>query len=71
MPSGIARYHCHLHMPTCRWIYDGDFSKVKGSFKCPVCTSPKSRFKVYKGAISGKVQNTGSALAQRKKAKKW
>jgi hypothetical protein len=34
------------------WIYDGDFAKAPGSFKCPVCKSPKSRFKVYKGKVS-------------------
>lgn len=28
--------------------------QAPGSYKCPVCKSPKSRFKVYKGVVKGK-----------------
>lgn len=56
-----------------RWIYDGktEFAKLPGSYKCPVCSSPKNRFKAYKGAVGGKINNTGSALAQRMKKREW
>jgi hypothetical protein len=26
-----------------RFIYDGDFKKAPASYKCPACSSPKSR----------------------------
>lgn len=56
----------------CGWIYDqGEFSKAPGSFKCPVCRSPKSRFKVYKGAVKGKPNNAKAAQQSRFKAKEW
>ncbi|KIZ07547.1 rubredoxin [Monoraphidium neglectum] len=55
----------------CGWIYDGDFPKAPGSFKCPACQAPKSRFKIYKGKLSGKVSNTGAAMKQRFQAKQW
>eukprot|EP00878_Enallax_costatus_P002740 GHUV01002929.1.p2 GENE.GHUV01002929.1~~GHUV01002929.1.p2 ORF type:complete len:118 (+),score=25.15 GHUV01002929.1:40-393(+) len=55
----------------CGYIYDGDFKKAPGSYKCPVCSSPKSRFKVYKGAVKGKPNNTGAAMKQRFQARQW
>eukprot|EP00879_Flechtneria_rotunda_P001260 GHRR01001407.1.p2 GENE.GHRR01001407.1~~GHRR01001407.1.p2 ORF type:complete len:121 (+),score=38.42 GHRR01001407.1:208-570(+) len=56
----------------CGYIYDrGDFKKAPDSYKCPVCKSAKSRFKVYKGAVKGKPSNTGAALQQRFKARQW
>lgn len=56
----------------CGYIYpDGDFKKAPGSYKCPVCRSPKSRFKVYKGAVKGKPNNTSSAMQARFKARQW
>ncbi|KAI8468431.1 MAG: rubredoxin [Monoraphidium minutum] len=55
----------------CGFIYDGDFSKAPGSYKCPICKAPKSRFKVYKGAVKGKPNNTGAAMKQRFGAKQW
>ncbi|KAF8068322.1 hypothetical protein HT031_002009 [Scenedesmus sp. PABB004] len=56
----------------CGWIYpDGDIKKAPGSFKCPVCSSPKSRFKVYKGVVKGRPNNTGAALKQRFAKREW
>ncbi|WIA10779.1 hypothetical protein OEZ86_000872 [Tetradesmus obliquus] len=56
----------------CGYIYpDGDFKKAPGSYRCPVCNSPKGRFKVYKGAVKGKPNNTGAAIKQRFQARQW
>lgn len=57
----------------CGYIYpDGDIKKAPGSYKCPVCSSPKSRFKVYKGTdVKGKPNNTGAALKKRFQARQW
>eukprot|EP00882_Tetradesmus_deserticola_P001848 GHRQ01001982.1.p1 GENE.GHRQ01001982.1~~GHRQ01001982.1.p1 ORF type:complete len:123 (+),score=26.25 GHRQ01001982.1:85-453(+) len=64
-----AQYHICID---CGYIYpDGDFKKAPGSYRCPVCNSPKSRFKVYKGAVKGKPNNSGAAVKQRFKAREW
>ncbi|GBF91086.1 hypothetical protein Rsub_04755 [Raphidocelis subcapitata] len=55
----------------CGWIYDGDFAKAPGSFKCPVCNVGKNKFKVYKGEVKGKPNNSPSAVKQRFQAKQW
>lgn len=55
----------------CGFIYDGDFKKAPASYKCPACSSPKSRFKVFKGEVKGKVNNTGASMQKRMKDKQW
>mmetsp|Transcript_24888 Transcript_24888/g.54163 ORF Transcript_24888/g.54163 Transcript_24888/m.54163 type:complete len:119 (-) Transcript_24888:487-843(-) len=56
----------------CGYIYEGDFKTVPASYKCPVCTSPKNRFKVYKGGdVKGRPNNSGAAMKKRKDEKKW
>jgi len=56
----------------CGWIYDaGKFSEAPGSFKCPVCQSPKRRFKPYAGKVSGRPKNDSRSMDARYKAKEW
>lgn len=39
----------------CGYIYDGStaFEKLPNSYKCPVCSAPKRRFKPYAGRPGG------------------
>lgn len=39
--------------------------------RAPQCKSPKSRFKVYKGVVKGKVNNSGGEMKKRFAAKQW
>jgi len=56
----------------CGFIYDGDFKSAPGSYKCPVCNVPKSKFKVYKGNdVKGRPNNAQGAMQKRFKAKQW
>ncbi|GFR47026.1 hypothetical protein Agub_g8711 [Astrephomene gubernaculifera] len=58
----------------CGYIYDGaqDFKSLPGSYKCPVCASPKNRFKAYKGTdVKGKPNNAPATMKKRKDAKQW
>ena len=65
LPPHPARTHS-----LCSWIYDkGDFKKAPGSFRCPACNSPKSRFKAYKG--KNPKGNTSAALKKRMAERAW
>ncbi|KAG1670178.1 hypothetical protein FOA52_000890 [Chlamydomonas sp. UWO 241] len=55
----------------CGYVYDGDFAKAPSSYKCPACSVPKSKFKPWKGATKGRVNNAQSAMDSRFKAKQW
>ncbi|GLC38185.1 hypothetical protein PLESTB_001090300 [Pleodorina starrii] len=58
----------------CGYIYDGsqEFKSLPGSYKCPVCSSPKNRFKAYKGTdVKGKPNNAPATMKKRKDEKKW
>lgn len=71
--AGAAATQYHICID-CGYIYDGsqEFKSLPGSYKCPVCSSPKNRFKVYKGSdVKGKPNNTGAAMKKRKDAKQW
>lgn len=53
----------------CGWLVSSeDFPDVKA---CPVCKSPRSRFKAYKGAVKGRPNNSGGAMKQRFQAREW
>jgi rubredoxin len=57
--------------PNLSRIYDGDFKTAPGSFKCPVCKAPKSRFKAYTGVVRGKPNNSGGEMKKRFQARQW
>ncbi|KXZ46720.1 hypothetical protein GPECTOR_41g685 [Gonium pectorale] len=73
-PAGGAPAAQFMICIDCGYIYDGaqDFKALPGSYKCPVCSSPKSRFKVYKGTdVKGKPNNAPATMKKRKDAKQW
>ncbi|PNW82575.1 hypothetical protein CHLRE_06g284600v5 [Chlamydomonas reinhardtii] len=72
--SGGAAAPAFMICIDCGYIYDGgqEFKSLPGSYKCPVCSSPKSRFKVYKGTdVKGKPNNAPATMKKRKDAKQW
>ena len=57
--------HRRLHAG---YIYDGSegpFEKLPNSYRCPVCSSPKRRFKPYAGAASGGAKNDQRSMDAR------
>ncbi|GIL81468.1 hypothetical protein Vretimale_1025 [Volvox reticuliferus] len=73
-PAGAGAGTQYMICVDCGYIYDGaqDFKSLPGSYKCPVCSSPKSRFKLYKGTdVKGKPNNAPATMKKRKDAKQW
>lgn len=64
--SHYTHHNKHTHACTTRLC-----QAAPGSYKCPVCRSPKSRFKAYKGKVSGRPNNAQSALKSRFAAREW
>jgi hypothetical protein len=47
------------------------FSEKPKDYKCPVCSSPKRKFRQYKADFKGRPRNDQNSMQERVKAKEW
>lgn len=65
----ISHFHPPLRLP--QYIYDGSegpFEKLPSSYRCPVCSAPKRRFKTYAGGAGRNDAKSMNARYERMQA---